>query len=307
MPRIVSLIASATEIVAALGCGPSLVGRSHECDYPDFVRKLPVCTAPKIATGAPSGAIDRSVKELLRDALSIYTVDADLLRRLRPDVLVTQTQCEVCAVSLKDVEAALCEWTDSRPTIVPLEPNGLNDVWRDIQRVADALRVSPAGVEPGDGLRRRMAHITESVRALPDRPTVACIEWIDPLMASGNWMPDLVQMAGGENLFGEPGKHAPGMSFDQLLDRQPDVVCILPCGFDIARTRKELGPLTGRPDWRELRAVREGTVYLLDGNQYFNRPGPRLLESLEILAEILHPEAGLAVHEGTGWVHLDRR
>jgi len=301
MPRIVSLIASATEIVCALGCEDQLVGRSHECDYPPSIRRLPICTEPKFDVTGSSRDIDQRVKDLLRDALSVYRVHAEKLAELRPEVIVTQTQCEVCAVSLKDVEQAVCRAFASRPKIVSLAPNALADVWVDIQHVADALDISPRGSELVDRLKSRMAAITQQAGTLPDRPTVACIEWIDPLMASGNWMPELVEMAGGVNLFGEAGKHAPWMTWEELCSRNPDVILVLPCGFDLERTRAEMPALTNRTEWPQLRAVCGRRTYLLDGNQFFNRPGPRLVESLEILAEVMHPAAFRFGHEETGW------
>lgn len=300
--RIVSLIASATEIVSALGFGASLVGRSHECDFPPAVTDLAVCTSPRFDVHGRSDAIDRSVKALLEQALSVYQVDAEMLRTLAPDVIVTQSQCEVCAVSTRDVEDALCTWVGSRPRIVSCQPDGLSDVWDDIRRVADALGAEARGEALVDQLKGRMAAVAARAAEAPHRPTVACIEWIDPLMASGNWMPELVEMAGGCNLFGEAGRHAPWMSFDDLCSRDPDIIIALPCGFDIARTAHEMPALTAREGWSSLRAVREGRVVLTDGNQYFNRPGPRLAESLEILAEIIHPERFSFGHQPAAWV-----
>ncbi|NDD30955.1 MAG: cobalamin-binding protein [Proteobacteria bacterium] len=302
--RIVSLIASATEIVTALGFSESLVGRSHECDFPASVSTLPVCTSPRFEIGGASADIDRSVKALLRDALSVYQVDADMLAALRPDVIVTQSQCEVCAVSTKDVENALCSWVDSRPRIVSCQPDSLDDVWADIRRVAEALGAPERGTELVDALRARMDSVSARALACGTRPRVACIEWVDPLMASGNWMPTLVEMAGGVNLFGEAGKHAPWMTWDDLVRSDPDVIVALPCGFDIARTRVDMPLLTERAEWTSLRAVRDGRVYVTDGNQYFNRPGPRLAESLEILCELLHPDAFDFGHCGRAWEPL---
>ena len=195
-------------------------------------------------------------------------------------------------------------WLRACPKLVSLEPNRLADVWTDIDLVAEALDVRERGDELIRSLQSRMDAIAERARALTERPTVACIEWIDPLMAAGNWMPELVEMAGGVNLFGEAGKHSPWMTWEQLVERDPDVIVVLPCGFDFARTRREMPALTGRPEWPRLRAVRDGRVFVTDGNQYFNRPGPRLVESLEILAEMLHPEAFRFGHEGTGWQKL---
>lgn len=301
VPRVVSLIASATEIVCALDCDDWLVGRSHECDHPPSVRRLPVCTEPLIDPSRPSGEIDRQVKAVLRQALSVYRVHTDVLQTLQPDVVITQAQCEVCAVSLKDVECSLAAWIESRPHLVSLEPNALADIWGEIHHVAEALGVPERGVALVTHLQERIATVTERARSLPTRPTVACIEWIDPLMAAGNWVPELVELAGGTNLFGEAGKHSPWMTWPELVARDPDVIVVMPCGFDIARSRQDLPILAQRPEWSTLRAVGTGRVYLTDGNQYFNRPGPRLVESLEILAELLHPSAFCFGHEGTGW------
>jgi iron complex transport system substrate-binding protein len=295
------LIASATEIVCALGCEDQLVGRSHECDHPPWVRRLPVCTEPLVDPSRPSGEIDRQVKTVVRQALSVYRVHTDVLQELQPDVIITQAQCEVCAVSVKDVERSLIGWLASRPRLVSLEPNALVDVWDDIRDVAEALGVPERGVALVTHLQEKIAIVAERAHDLPDRPTIACVEWIDPLMAAGNWVPELVELAGGTNLFGEAGKHSPWMTWPELVVRDPDVIVVMPCGFDIARSRHELPALTQRPEWPTLRAVRGGCVYLTDGNQYFNRPGPRLVESLEILAELLHPSAFSFGHEGTGW------
>ncbi|MBO0861338.1 MAG: cobalamin-binding protein [Chloracidobacterium sp.] len=303
-PRVVSLIASATEIVCALGFESQMVGRSHECDFPASIKRLPVCTSPKFEIEGLSYEIDERVKAILQEALSVYRVDADLLERLRPTHIVTQSQCEVCAVSLKDVEQAVCQFTSSRPVIVSLEPNALADVWSDIRLVANALNAPERGEELVAELRRRMDEIAAKARTAPSHPTVACVEWIEPLMAAGNWTPELVEMAGGGNLFGEAGKHSPSMSWEDLLAADPDVIFISPCGFDIARTMEETNSLAGKPEWRDLKAVRWNRVFVADGNQYFNRPGPRLVESLEILAEMLHPELFHFGHEGTGWVGL---
>jgi iron complex transport system substrate-binding protein len=300
--RIVSLIASSTEIACALGAVDELVARSHECDFPAAVTRLPAITAPKFDTDGSSAQIDERVKELLRSALSVYRVDADALAALAPDVILTQSQCEVCAVSLKDVEAAACALLPSRPRIVSLETNALDDLWRDLRKVAQALGREAQGEALVASLQARIAAIADTARVIDGaRPTVACIEWIEPLMAAGNWMPELVALAGGTNLFGAAGRHSPFMTWDELVARDPDVIVTMPCGFDIARTRAELPTLTRRDEWPHLAAVRAGRVFVTDGNQYFNRPGPRLVESLEILAEILHPERFSFGHEGSGW------
>ena len=290
MPRIVSLIASATEICCALGFGDDLVGRSHECDFPVSVLGLPAVSRPTFPIAGASKAIDVAVKERLAMALSIYEVDADLLRLLKPDVIITQTQCQVCAVTPADVERAVCQLTERPAKIVALEPNRLGDVWDDIRRVADALGAPERGETLVGELRARVLGVAVRAGPLTSKPTVADIEWIDPLMSAGNWMPELVEMAGGVNLFGEAGKHSPWLQWDDVVAKDPEVLVVSPCGFGIARTMEEMPQLTARPEWPALRAVREGRVYVVDGNAYFHRPGPRLVESLEILAEILHPE-----------------
>ncbi|MBI5758548.1 MAG: cobalamin-binding protein [Planctomycetales bacterium] len=300
-PRVVSLLPSATEIVAAVGCESWLVGRSHECDFPPGVRHLPVCSESKIDVSAGSAEIDRQVKSLLRDALSIYRVHSHVLRELAPDIILTQTQCEVCAVSQRDVEQAVCEITGCTPTIVSLEPHCLRDVWSSVRQVADALGVPARGHDVAKQLESRVRTLAERTVAMPHHPRVACIEWFDPLMSAGNWIPELVEIAGGVNLFGEVGRHSPWMMWDDLMTSDPDVIVLLPCGWDIERSRRELPVLTERPEWTRLRAVRDGQVFVTDGNQFFNRPGPRWVESAEILAELLHPQSLNFGHHGTGW------
>lgn len=303
--RVVSLIASATEIVAALGCADRLVGRSHECDYPPEILTLPPCSSPKFDIHGDSRQIDERVKATLTSAVSVYNVDTAMLESLQPTVIVTQSQCEVCAVSLKDVEAAVCELVSSRPEVVALEPNSLADIWADIQRVADALEIPDRGRELIARSQARLQAIRrQALKWQGNFPParVACIEWQEPLMAAGNWVPELVELVGGENLFGAAGKHSPWMTWDELVAADPDVIAIMPCGFDIPRAREEMHWLTSRPEWSELRAVRTGRVSLTDGNQYFNRPGPRVVESAEILCELLYGDAASYGHRGTGWI-----
>jgi iron complex transport system substrate-binding protein len=303
---VVSLIASSTEMVAALDCADRLVGISHECDYPAWIRSLPPVTRPKFALDGSSYAIDQRVRAILEQGVSVYAVDAEALAALAPDLIVTQTQCEVCAVSLRDLEDAACTLMPSRPRIVALDTCSLVDLWRDFQRVADALGVAEKGAATITRLRGYMDAIATHARALRPRPRVACIEWIDPLMAAGHWLPELVEMAGGSYVTGEAGAHAPRLDWDGLAAADPDVILITPCGFDLARTRIEVAALETHPRWRELRAVRDGRVALGDGSAYFNRPGPRVVETLEIVAEVLHPDVFAFGHEGKGWEWLAR-
>ena len=300
--RIVSLIPSATEIVAALGFEEQLVGRSHECDFPRSLERLPACSSSKVDASAASRQIDAEVRSLVAEALSVYRVDPALLDRLAPTHIITQTQCEVCAVSLSDVERAVRELVQSRPRVVSLEPMHLGDVWQDIHTVAAALGAAEHGHRLVDTLTARLDAIRAHIQALGNRPVIACVEWIDPLMHAENWIPELVRIAGGTSMIGEPGRHSGHFSMDELVRHDPDVIAIMPCGFDIERSRKEMSPLATHPDWTRLSAVRSGRVYVTDGNQYFNRPGPRLVESAEILAELLHPGMVDFGHCGTGWV-----
>lgn len=300
-PRIVSLIPSATEIVAALGHEANIVGRSHECDFPASVKRAAVCTKSKVDSSRSSREIEDEVRAKLVEAVSLYRINAEEMRRLQPTLIVTQAQCEVCAVSLRDVEQAVCDMFESRPHIVSLEPMQLDDIWADIRRVGTALERSDLAGEIIADLQERLHRIRGESSQQPVRPRVACIEWIDPLMAAGNWVPELVEIAGGENRLGEVGRHSPWMTWSELTDADPDVVIVMPCGFGIERAGREMEAIANRAEWQRLRAVREGRVFVVDGNQYFNRPGPRLVESAEILAEILHPAVFEFGHSGCAW------
>jgi iron complex transport system substrate-binding protein len=300
--RIVSLIASSTEIVHALGFGDQMVGRSHECDFPTQVKELPVCTGPKFKTDGTSYEIDQRVKEIVQESLSVYRVDAEKLNELKPTHIITQAQCEVCAVSLKDVEEAACQIISSNPQIISLQPDSLADIFEDVRRIAKGLGVVPVGEMMVAQLKSRMEAVSQKARALPNKPRVALVEWIEPMMAGGNWMPELIDMAGGINLFGEAGKHSPWMNWEDLVAAEPDIIIVSPCGFDIERTMQEMNLISDRKEYAGLKAVKNGKVFVADGNQYFNRPGPRVLESLEMLAEMLHPEEFKFAHEGVGWI-----
>ena len=304
MERVVSLLPSATEIVCALGFEDRLVGRSHECDFPASVRALPALTQPKVDAGRPSGEIDTTVRALVRDGLSVYRVDEARLRALAPDLIVTQDQCEVCAASLSDVETALARWLGAAPRVVSLDPRTLGDVLRDAVRVASALGDTERGRALHARLSDRISDLGERAAGTASRPRVACIEWIEPLMGAGNWIPELVALAGGEACFGHTGRASDWITWDALRAADPDVLVVMPCGFDLARSRAELAPLRAQPGFDRLRAVRSGRAYLVDGNAYMNRPGPRLVDSLEILCELVHPEAFDPAHRGEGWQPL---
>ena len=289
-PRVASLLPSATELVCAVGAQHALVGRSHECDFPSEVGDVPCLTRPRVEMPQASGAIDRSIRDTLANALTVYEVNVDALEAARPDVIVTQDLCHVCAVSLDDVHQALRELARTDVEIVSLRPTQLEHLWEDLHRVGTALGRSDEAERAAAQLEARCAKIAESAASLPRR-SVLTIEWLDPVMVGGTWMPELVDLAGGQPLVTRPGEHAPTLSLDQLAELQPDVVLIKPCGFDLARSETELPLLPTQLPWSTWRAVTDGQVFVADGNAYFNRSGPRLVESLEILAAIVHPAA----------------
>ena len=302
--RILSLLSSATEIVYSLGCGKWLVGRSHECDYPPEVVSLPFCTKPKFNTDGTSIEIDERVKSFLQKALSVYYVDEKKLSDLRPDIIITQTQCEVCAVSLKDVQNSLNRVTINRPKIISVEPNNLDDILDSIEVISSAIGVRDSGNALVEKMKFSLKELNQKIQKFKTK-SVACIEWIEPLMAAGNWVPELVEKAGGKNLFGESGKHSPWMDPKKLFNTDPEIIIIMPCGYDMKKSVQEMGALLNIPGWENLSAVKDNQIYIADGNQYFNRPGPRLIESLEILIEIIHTGRISFGHEGKGWIRYD--
>jgi iron complex transport system substrate-binding protein len=242
---------------------------------------LPAISEPRLDPKRSGREIHDRVEELVSQGLSIYEIDAARLRELRPDVILTQTLCEVCAATPEDLAGALAEWTGAAPAIVSLSPLWLDDVLRDVARIGDALGLAERGRALVGELRARIDALSRLGRSAPTRPRVAALEWLDPLIAGGNWMPELIERAGGISLFGKAGEHSPRLDWAELEAAEPDVVLVVPCGFGLAQARAELV--------RTPRLQRFHTA-VLDGNQYFNRPGPRIVESLEILLGVLHPE-----------------
>jgi len=300
--RIISLLPAATEIICALGLEKNLVGRSHECDFPQSVKQLPICSVANFPDDMSSAAIDVRVKEILADALSVYTVKRDVIKQLAPDVVITQAQCEVCAVSLKDVEEALDNFLNKQARIISLQPNKLDDIFNDISTVAAALNVEQAGNTLLEDLQERVDIIRHKLKYVESRPTIACIEWLEPLMVSGNWIPEIVGIAGGSSILAEAGKHSPFVKWDDIRAQNPELMVVMPCGFSIERTMREIDLLLTLPGFADMQAVKNNRVYIADGNQYFNRPGPRIVDSIEILAEIIHPKLFNFGYEGNGWI-----
>lgn len=306
-PRIVSLIASATEIVHGLGYFDQLVGVSHECDHPTGVHDLPRCSEPKVDESRSSAVIDRDVRRIVKDGLSVYAVDVDLLQDLRPDVIVTQDHCEVCAVSLSDVEDALCAIDLPDTTVCSLHPRDMTDVRADIRKVAEALGDPPAGERLIADMDERIEGVAATTAGL-ERPRIALIEWLAPPMVAGGWMPDMARAAGAEPIIVTDSEHFETVDWARIAAEDPDVVAVLPCGFGLERTRREVADEEVRDGLASIPAVQDGRLLLLDGNAYFNRPGPRLADSTELLAAALHPESFTEFVERYGsfmeWVDL---
>lgn len=303
-PKIVSLLPSATEIVCALGFSENLVGRSHECDYPESVSSLPVCTAPKFDASGGSRDIDDRVRDAAAEGVGLYSVDRDLLSGLAPDIVITQDQCEVCAVNLRDVEEAVHECVGPESLVVTLEADSVAGIYEDIRSVAEALDVVVEGEAVVDDLIARQEAVSARAHEDSEYPGILCLEWMDPLMAAGNWLPELVDAAGGESLL--VGRFEPSrrIEWDEVMHAAPGVLLIIPCGFEIERTMAELDVLRAQSGWEDLPAVRNDRVYVADGNAYFNRPGPRIVDSLEILTEVLHPDRFEPTREGSAWQRL---
>ncbi len=340
-PRVASLLPSTTEIVHALGLGEALVLRSHECDDPPEVRDLPFATAPRVAPPGSSAGIDAQLRELLEEGLGVFRVDAEALKAAAPQVILTQDQCAVCAIPRWVIDQAAAELLDEAPTIVSVSPTTVEGVLDSVVTVARALGAEARGLilrrtlaDRLEGVRRRAARGLEapgpdasssaSLEATRDaggdsggdsggeagdaRPSVLTIEWFDPLMPAGNWVPELVALAGGRNLLGEAGAHSPWVSWEAMAATDPDLIVLLPCGFGLPRALEEVPALEALPGWHDLRAVRNGRVAVADGSRYFNRPGPRIVESAEILAEIIDQARGGGIRKGAlqgdGWVWL---
>ena len=285
--RIVSLLPSATEIVCALGVGSRLVGVTHECDYPPSVGRLPKVTRALIPADATSRVLDRYVSEQFRTTRALYALDLPLLKDVRPDVIVTQSLCDVCAVSPKEVQAALAQLSGN-PCVVRLEPQSLEGLYESIRQVASVVGVSAE--ETICGLKARVEAVAAKSAAPAARPRVALLEWLDPPFSCGHWNPELVRIAGGLEGLGKEGFPSRRLRWQEVFAWRPEIIVMACCGFNVDRALQDLASVRWIEGWQELPAVRSGLVYLADGSQYFNRPGPRLVDSLELLAHAFHPE-----------------
>jgi iron complex transport system substrate-binding protein len=282
--RIVSLVPSATELLFALGLGSEIVAVTHECDYPPAARELPTITRDALPAGLTSGQIDAAVRARTDQGESIYELDVDLLRELEPDLIVTQALCAVCAVSFEDVRAIAGQLA-SRPRVVSLDPRTLGEVLGDVRTLAEATGRRDAGVDLIADAAARIDRVRLAVR---DRPAlrVVALEWLDPVYVAGHWTPQLIDYAGGFDVLGMPGEHSERRTWDEVAAAEPDVVLAMPCGYDAPRAREEALRFADR-----LGALGAGEVVAVDAAAYFSRPGPRLIDGLELLAHVLHPEA----------------
>jgi iron complex transport system substrate-binding protein len=295
--KIVSLLPSATEIICELGLRDQLVGVTHECDYPPSVVGLPKVTRTLIPTDASSSEIDALVRDRLGAQSALYALDMETLERLQPDLIVTQALCDVCAVAEEEVRNAACLLL-SGPRVINLEPETLEQVLECIRAVAIATGIESRGEATIAALRARVDAVIARGRNVRNRPRVALLEWLDPPFSTGHWNPELVRLAGGQDGLGREGEKSVTLRWEQVVAWQPEIVLISCCGFTAERTMQEIDVLRDVPGWEDMPAVRDGRVYVTDGASYFSRPGPRLVDSLELLAHVIHP----GVHPLPEWV-----
>ncbi|MDX1638376.1 MAG: cobalamin-binding protein [Balneolaceae bacterium] len=302
--RIVSLLPSITEIVSALGMKEHLVGRSHECDYPTAVSSLPSLTSPRISTGTTGAETDEQVQTLVSRGLSVYEVNAERLASLEPDLILTQDHCEACAVSYHQVEEAVRTHLGGDVTVISISPGTLDEVFLSIEQIAGALGADSRGEKLIHSMITGFNRIRSKTARLP-APGIVCIEWIEPLMSAGNWVPELVSIAGGISQLGTAGQKSEWIAWEAVMNADPDILLISPCGYTLEQTADEIQTLAEREGWNQLQAVQHERVYLVEGHHFFHRPGPRLLDSAEILAELFHPGIFDRNHHETGWINLN--
>ena len=295
--RICSLLPSATEVIVLLGLSDELVGISHECDYPPSVRSVPIMVEPMIPPhGLASADIDRQVSQLVASGQRLYRLKDHLLRQAQPDLILSQDLCHVCAVTPDQLHDALCS-LPHQPTILTLNPRTVHDVIDDIVRIGDAAGRSAEGHRLATQLRDRLDAIRTRVQGLSQRPRVVCIEWLSPLYVAGHWVPEMVQLAGGQDVLAQPGSPSRVVTWDEVLASAPDVLIVMPCGFSVERTHTELFQLMQQPgQWRLSSDLGQHT-FLVDASSYFSRPGPRLIDGVELLAALLHPSDHDHIHK----------
>ena len=300
--KIITLIPSATEIISFLGLDSQLVGVSHECDFPEKVKSLKKLTKTDIKTNVSSYNIHLQIEKILENSLSVYKVDENSLKYLNPDVIITQDQCNVCAVDLSQVKEVTSSYLNKEVDIISLQPKNFRDIFENIEYVAKKLNVFNAlNKNKINKLLHRISDVRQKKKSFKN---VICIEWCNPLMAAGNWIPDMVKIAGGNELFGINNKNSHWIDFKSVRDFNPEVIIFMPCGYNLLQTQRDVASLfENNVNWKNLSAYKNKKLYLVDGNQYFNRPGPRIVDSLEILAEIFNPDVFNYGYKGSGWIN----
>ena len=300
--KIITLIPSATEIISFLGLESQLVGVSHECDFPEKVKSLKKLTKTDIKTNVSSYNIHLQIEKILENSLSVYKVDENLLKYLNPDVIITQDQCNVCAVELSKVKEVTSSYLNKEVDIISLQPKSFKNIFENIEYVAKKLNVFNAlNKNKINKLLHRISDVRQKKKSFKN---VICIEWCNPLMTAGNWIPDMVKIAGGNELFGINNKSSHWIDFKSVRDFNPEVIIFMPCGYNLLQTQRDVASLfENNVNWKNLSAYKNKKLYLVDGNQYFNRPGPRIVDSLEILAEIFNPDVFNYGYKGSGWIN----
>jgi iron complex transport system substrate-binding protein len=295
--RICSLLPSATEVIALLGLSDELVGISHECDYPPSVRNLPIMVEPMIPPhGLTSHDIDRQVSQLVASGQRLYRLKDHLLRQAQPDLIVSQDLCHVCAVTPDQLHEALCSMP-RQPTLLTLNPTTVHEVIGDVIRIGNAANRSAEGHHLAAQLHDRLEAVHTRIQRIAHRPRVACIEWLSPLYIAGHWVPEMVQLAGGQDVLAQPGGPSYVVTWDEVLAATPDVLIVMPCGFSVERTQTELFQMMQQPGQWPLSSELAERTFLVDASSYFSRPGPRLIDGIELLATILHPSDHHHIHK----------
>lgn len=295
--RICSLLLSATEVIAALGLSEELVGISHECDYPPSIGNVPIMVEPMIPPhGLTSAEIDRQVAQLVASGQRLYRLNHDRLCDSRPDLILFQDLCHVCAVTPDQLHEAI-RAMPHQPTVLTLNPGTVHDVIDDIVRIGDAAGRSTEGHRLASQLRERLDAVRTRVQNLSYRPRVVCIEWLSPLYVAGHWVPEMVQLAGGQDVLAQPGTPSRVVTWNDILAASPDLLIVMPCGFSVERTRTELSQLMQQPDQWPIPSKLRAHTFLVDASSYFSRPGPRLIDGIELLAAILHPSDHDPIHD----------
>jgi iron complex transport system substrate-binding protein len=296
--KICSLLPSATEILFALGLGDQVTGVSHECDFPSEAKSRPVLIKSRISQTESAATIDRQVREFLDRGESLYSVDIDLLREIEPDIIVTQDLCHVCAATPDDLSAALSQLRN-QPKIVTLNPHYLADVCSDIRSISEATDCNEQADALIAGFQNEIANVERLVAGLR-RPRVLCLEWLDPAYVAGHWVPEMVERAGGVDVLGESGKPSFRVEWEKVVESRPEVIVVMPCGYDLEAAEAELRSLPLPKGWEEMPAVKNGCVFAVDASGYFSRPGPRLASGMGAMAFAIHSEQRDAVAESTG-------